>query len=272
MLMRLSLTTFFNSIPQMIKRISSLLMPAPLLFGGFLWLGGEWANAGQRTFASNYEVLTAPWGSLEFENWVTWRRGNGKDQGNFRHEMEFGVTDRLQLAIYMVDWQWTDAPGEKRVKYEHTGVEVVYRLSNPITDIVGSAVYGEVKVGDGVMAWEGKLLLQKNLGRLTLTYNATVEAVWEGSTLGQLNERSGELAQTVGISYEINAHVNLGLEFLQEVDLPNWEAAGRSIIFWGPNISLRKGRYFATITGLFRLSDQADEPAMQVRGIFGVDF
>jgi len=99
-----------------------------------------------------------------------------------------------------------------------------------------------------------------------------VEAVWEGSTLGQLNERSGELAQTVGISYEIDAHVNLGLEFLQEIDLPNWEAAGRSIIFGGPNISLRKGRYFATITGLFRLSDQADEPAMQVRGIFGVDF
>ena len=90
MLMRLSLTTFFNSIPQMIKRISSLLMPAPLLFGGFLWLGGEWANAGQRKFAYNYEVLTAPLGSIEFENWVTWRRGNGKDQGSFRDEMVLG--------------------------------------------------------------------------------------------------------------------------------------------------------------------------------------
>ena len=101
------------------------------------------------------------------------------------------MTDRLRLAVYLVASQWSDALGEKRVKYECTGVEAVYCLSNPVTDIVGSAVYGEVKVGDGVMEGEGKVLLQKNLGRLRLAYHAGAEAVWEGSTLGQLNERSG---------------------------------------------------------------------------------
>jgi len=243
------------------------------LFGGFLWLGGGLASAGQRKFAYNYEVLTAPLGSIEFENWVTWKRGDGaENQWNFRHEIEYGVTDRLQIALYLVDWRWTDAPGEKRVQYEHTGVEVIYRLSNPTTDFLGSAVYGEVKLGDGLVELEGKLLLQKNLGRAALVYNATVEAVWEGTTLGQLNERSGELAQTIGASYEVNAYVNLGVECLHEVALPNWGAQGRSMIFAGPNISLRKGRYFATITSLFRLSDQADEPTVQTRCIFGVNF
>jgi hypothetical protein len=66
------------------------------------------------------------------------------------------VTERLRLAVYLVDWQWSDALGEKRVKYAHAGVEAVHCLSNPITDIVGTVVYGEVKVGDWVMAWQGK--------------------------------------------------------------------------------------------------------------------
>jgi len=60
------------------------------------------------------------------------------------------------LAVYLVDWQSSDALGEKRVKYAHAGVEAVHCLSNPNTDNVGSAVYGEVKVGDWVMAWQGK--------------------------------------------------------------------------------------------------------------------
>lgn len=119
------------------------------------------------------------------------------------------MTNRLQLAVYLVDWRWSDEPGEKKVKCEHTGVEVIYRWSNRITDILGSAVDGEV------MKWAGKLHLQKNLGRVTLIYNATVEAVWDGSTLGKLNERCGELPQTIGVSCEMNAPVNLGLDFFR---------------------------------------------------------
>src|SRR4030095_13916220 len=71
------------------------------------------ADAGQRRFVYNYETLTAPKGSIEFENWVTWKHSDlrGVDDEEvyqFRHEIEFGVTDHLQLAIYVADWQYNE--------------------------------------------------------------------------------------------------------------------------------------------------------------------
>ena len=50
-------------------------------------------------FSFIYESTTSPKGQFEFEKWVTWKNGN--ESGNkveFRHEIEYGVTDRLQAA------------------------------------------------------------------------------------------------------------------------------------------------------------------------------
>lgn len=233
------------------------------------------ASAGQRKFAYSYEVLTAPAGSVEFENWVTWkhRSGDGRvDQFDFRHELEFGVTDRLQVGLYVADWSLTDTRDQSRARYQHSGVEVIYNLSNPTTDFVGSALYGELLVGDRSVELEGKLLLQKNFGPVTLAYNAIIEAEWEGASLQHLDERRGEFAQTLGVSYQLTPHFLVGAELLHEVDLPEWRAAGKSIVFAGPNVSVRAGRCYATVAGLFRVTNQDDEPDVQTRLIFGVDF
>jgi len=61
------------------------------------------AIAGERHFANVYETTTAAKGEFEFENWVTWktRRGEGDNSNlwKFRHEIEYGITDRLQLGV-----------------------------------------------------------------------------------------------------------------------------------------------------------------------------
>ncbi|MCE9609678.1 MAG: hypothetical protein K8R23_05665 [Chthoniobacter sp.] len=233
------------------------------------------AFAGQRKFAYSYETLTVPVGSVEFENWVTWKHssaGERVDQFDFRHEFEFGVTERLQIGLYVADWSLTESRTESRAVYQHSGVEVIYNLTNPNTDFLGSALYGEVQVGDRVIEFEGKLLLQKNFGRVSLVYNAIIEAEWEGESLQHLDERSGEFAQTLGVSYELTPNFSAGAELLHEVDLPEWRAAGKSIVFAGPNVSVRAGRFFATVAGLFRITDQNDEPDVQTRLIFGFDF
>ena len=243
---------------------------ASALAGVLLATAGT-ASAGQRKFAYSYETLTAPVGSVEFENWVTWKHtgGDGRvDQFDFRHEFEFGVTDRLQIGLYVADWSLTD----RRASYLHSGVEVIYNLTNPTTDFIGSALYGEVLVGDHSIELEGKLLLQKNFGPVTLVYNAIIEAEWEGETLKHLDERSGEFAQTLGVSYQVSPNFNIGAELLHEVALPEWRAEGKSVVFAGPNASFRAGRFFATVAGLFRVSDHDEEPDVQTRVIFGVDF
>jgi hypothetical protein len=70
---------------------------------------GQNLEAGQRRFAFVYESMTSPQGEIEFQNWVTWR--NGLDFGNkveFPHEIEYGITERLQAALSLADWEVTD--------------------------------------------------------------------------------------------------------------------------------------------------------------------
>jgi len=56
------------------------------------------AFGGARHFTYLYEAPTSAPGSIELENWVTWQRINDPeraDQIDFRHELEFGVTDKF---------------------------------------------------------------------------------------------------------------------------------------------------------------------------------
>ena len=71
------------------------------------------AYAGDRKFAFSYEVTTAPPGSVEYEQYVTWKKSKKTDSDfdrfEFRHELEFGLTEKLQMGIYLADWRYQDA-------------------------------------------------------------------------------------------------------------------------------------------------------------------
>jgi hypothetical protein len=234
-------------------------------------------HAGARRFVYSYEATTSSPGEVEFETWVTWKRSDNsaarKDVFDFRHEFEFGVTDRLQLAVYVADWRYQTALGdEDGFSYQHSAVEAIYNLTSPVRDLLGSAVYGEIKVGDKNAELEGKLILQKNLGPLVLVYNVTLEAEWEGDSLRRLDERSGEFQQSAGISYELSPRFSVGVELLHEVGFPDWSTAEDSKVFIGPNASVRLGRVFATVAPLFQVTDHRDEPDVQTRLIVGIEF
>lgn len=233
------------------------------------------SDATERRFTYVYEATTVPKGVVELETWVTWRTrhngdGSGGDRFDFRHELEFGVTDRLQVAIYGADWRITDNADNKRhVRYRDTAVEVIYALTNPTTDWLGSAIYGEVKVGDRFLELEGKMILQKNFGPWVVAYNATIEAEYEGA---HLDEETGVFEQSLGVSYQVAPQFTVGAEVVHEVEFPNWEEAEDPVVYAGPNFSFRQGNVFATITPLIQLTDVRSEPEFQTRLIFGVHF
>lgn len=235
------------------------------------------ASANERRFAFTYEATTAPKGTVELENWVTWRHtdaadGDDSDVFRFRHELEFGVTDRLQVGLYMLDWQYNDKAVDKKTEWLGSGVEVIYNLTNPTTDFIGSALYGEVLVGHDSLKVEGKLLLQKDFGALRIAYNAIIEAEWEGEEFGNFSEENGEFAQTLAVSYDVSKSFSVGAEVLHEIELPDWAQANDSVVYAGPNASVRAGRFFATATALFQLTDVDGEPDTQVRLITGIHF
>jgi hypothetical protein len=111
--------------------------------------------------------------------------------------------------------------------------------------------------------------LQKNFGPLVLVYNFVLEAEWEGESY---DEEVGVIENTVGLSYQISPRFLVGAEAVHEVEFEGWEDAGDHVVSVGPNLSFRTGSFFATVTGLFQVSDVDGEPDNQVRLLAGFHF
>jgi hypothetical protein len=231
--------------------------------------------AGDRRFSYVYEATTSAKGEIEIENFVTWKtKRSGHEPANqfdFRHEIEYGLTDRFQLGLYVADWKVVS--NKNTAIYQDTALEGIYNLTNPVTDLIGSGLYGEVKLGDQKFELEGKLLLQKNFGPVVLAYNVGIEAEWEGDRFGYFNERSGEFMQSFGASYQITPAFFVGGEFLHEIGFAEWSEASDPLLYAGPNLSYRFwDHYFITTTTLFQVTQLSDEPNFQWRMIFGMHF
>ncbi len=231
------------------------------------------AEASSRRFTYSYETTTMSKGAMELESWVTWKTNKASDPDferfDIRHEFEYGVTDRLQLAFYFADWRYEESATESgKTEFRDIAVEAIYNLTDPNTTPFGSAVYGEIKGSDDFIELEAKFLLQKNLGQWMFVYNVGGEIVWEDD----YQNDEAELFQSAGVSYQINPAWSVGLEALHEIAVPDVEDIGDSGVFVGPNASWRHGNFFITTTGLWQVTSLSGEPDFQLRTIFGFDF
>lgn len=249
-------------------RIRYSVLPILLLF-----LQATAAVAGVRHFGYVYEAVTTAPGSLDIENWVTWSRTSNPqrvDEVDFRHEFEFGVTENFQASLYVADWFYAADPERSGFTYSDSAVELIYNLTNPVTDPIGLAMYEELRAGDRLFELESKIIAQKNLGPLILAYNLTLEAVWEGTGL---QDREGELQQALGASYEVSQKLSVGVEMLHESVFPEWHDNERIRNFFvGPNVCFRHQNWFVTVTALTQATNTPDEADFQLRTIFGIGF
>ncbi len=230
------------------------------------------AVAGSRHFTYSYETTTMAQGAMELESSVTWKTQQadepGLDSFEMRHEFEYGVTDRFQLAFYFADWSVEHSSGDSKTDFNDVAVEAIYNLTDPNTTPFGSAIYGEIKGSDDFIELEGKLLLQKNLGAWMFVYNIGGEIVWEND----YTEDNAELAQSAGVSYSINPCWSVGAELLHEIYVPDVETFDGSGVFVGPNVSWRNNNISLTLTGLWQVTSREGEPDFQLRTIFSVNF
>lgn len=231
-------------------------------------------DAGERRFTYVYEATTLRQGEWEFEQWVTWKTSKETDRSfdrfDFRTEVEYGVTDYFQVGFYLSDWRYEEnsPKANSRGDWRDVAVETILNLSDPTTDPIGLALYGEILIGDELFELEGKVIVQKNFAKLTLAYNATIEAEWEGN---HYNEDNGEFLQSLGLSYQFSPRFLAGMELLHEVAIPDWRgASGKGVLYLGPNFSFRTESWWATLTPLFQVSDVETEPDFQMRILFGV--
>ncbi len=249
--------------PTLLTKFQSLGLACAAVF-----LLGTSANAGERKFSYSYEAQRYVPGSVELENWVTWKTDDGFDRFDFRHELEFGITERFQLGLYLVDWRWQEQNGVSDASYQDTAIEGIYNFLNPNEDPFGLSLYGEVAVGDDLLEVESKVLLQKNMGPVTLVYNFIIESEWEEDGLSEVK---GEIGNTLGLSYAITPGFGVGIEALHETEITDWKDAEDAAIYIGPNITGSYGPAWLTVAGLWEATDTG-EPDFQLRAITGWHF
>ncbi len=233
------------------------------------------ANASDRRFTFVYEATTQPKGAWEYEQWVTWKTDKDIDSKfdrfELRHELEWGVTDNLQAAIYLADWRYQDGRSvtDDGAEIRNSALELIYTLSDPIEDELGSAIYGELKLGDEIIELESKLILQKNIGKWVLAWNGIAAVEWEGE---HYDEDKAELGQAMGASYQFSPELTAGVELVHEVEYDDWSEWEDHVVYLGPNVSVRTESWWCTISPLFQVTDVDSEPNFEARLIFGFDF
>ena len=252
------------------------------------------AHAGESPFGYLYTTDTHPKGSAEIEQWMTLRKG--KMQGNYslgqyRTEIEYGVTDRFQASVYWntysVNASANDSKGEtagpyipenfdKASRYRrglaHDGwsAEFIYRLLSPYVDPVGLALYVEPSFGKFKNELETKLILQKNFldDRLVLGYNLTLAPEWEKKTgdptadpasaeFNARTEKVTELVHTFGVSYRFAPGWSAAIEARNHHEYAghSLKSGNREFTAWnvGPTLHYASKSWWVTATWLPQL-------------------
>lgn len=220
------------------------------------------ALASNRRFAFTYESLVLAPGEAELEPWITVRNGR-EDYYNridTRLELELGVTERLQTALYFNARTVGQDVGTERVaSSEVSGVsnEWKLKLTDPVADAVGVALYGELTAGATELETEAKLIVDKQVGAWVVAANLVGELEWE---LGQDETERETVAEVlVAAGYLITPALLVGLEARSHTAWVAEEGLETSVVHAGPVLSYATQGWWAALTFAPQLARVAGE-------------
>jgi hypothetical protein len=236
------------------------------------------ADQGMWTYLKTVNVH-AP-GEVEYEQYVTAKwdyddDDDGKYRFDFRHEFEFGITDNFQMAVYLADWRVKHSNSSGTVtEFRTSALEFKYKFSDPVTDPIGFAAYGEFKIGSEKFALEGKALFQKTIDRWNFGYNFVLEAEWEdnGANGARYVNSKGKIKNYLGVAYQTAPSFSIGAEILAITPIPDWAGTDETRFYAGPALSYRGTGWHITTTFEVGLNRVAGAERFQLRTIFGIDF
>src|SRR5687768_18523563 len=97
-----------------------------------------------RPFTFTTDAYPMGKGEWEYEQWVTYS-GTETDRFDFRHELEFGITDNFDLSVYFFDCRHQVA-ADVEFNYAGGAVKATVPLPNPSPDKFALPAYAESKV------------------------------------------------------------------------------------------------------------------------------
>jgi hypothetical protein len=238
---------FLRGKKRNLARFSWKLLAA----ASILALVGREAAATERHFVYTYESGVLNAGDTELEPWTTFRNGRTDFYNRFDNRLEFeaGLTNRLQTAWYLnFTGLAKDVQDEREVEFEFKGVswEWKYKLTDPVADSLGTALYFEASSGPGEAELEAKLIADKRVGNSLFAFNVVGEHEWEfeeGET-----EREIVLEFDAGFGYFLTPRLLAGIELRNHNEFPSGEGWEHSALFAGPVLSYAQKSWWMTLT------------------------
>ncbi|MBW8001632.1 MAG: hypothetical protein FVQ80_06375 [Planctomycetes bacterium] len=219
-------------------------------------------RADRRGYVWTYEYMTMAKGASELEYYMTSKiadmhKFDEKSTWEHQIELEYGLTDRWDIAIYEKYKQTYDTSGEKG-EYGGHKLRTRYRFGEKGEHPLDTLVYLEYIKADNSTSpeiLEGKLILAKNFGDFNFAYNQILKV--------GINGRGGnENEYAMGLNYESNRQWKFGIESTGNYTEDKY--------YIGPTISWGGEKFWMGLGGLRGLNDRSDD--IRVRFIIGFPF
>ncbi len=221
-----------------------------------------------RLFTYTYQSNVLNKGQKELEIWTTMRNQRQNYFRAFDHRMEFevGLGKKLQTAFYL-NYSYSTAINKAN------GIESVSRstgysfanewklkLTDPVVNPIGSALYFEYYLAPEEIELEGKLILDKRTGKLLQAFNLVGEYEFENElkeSIGLVEidkERELKIILFYGLSYQINKNISCGIEIMNKNKFQN-QSHKYSVLAAGPVIAYSTDNFWANLTFMPQFTD-----------------
>lgn len=225
-------------------------------------------HAQDRLFTYTYQSNVLNRGQKELEVWSTFASGRTDFYKAFKHRLEFevGLGGNLQTSFYL-NYGYSKAVetvnGVQSLSNDNSygfSNEWKLKLTDPVIDLLGSALYFEYSLGTDETELEGKLILDKQIGRSLHALNVVgeyeIETEFEpvGNQIDVVSEGEYKLEFNYGYSYKLNKNLALGLELMNQNTISdgNWEY---SVLSAGPTLSYNFQGFWVNLTCLPQLTN-----------------
>ena len=217
--------------------------------------------ADQRSYVWTYEYKTVERGKAELENYFTISTPDieefeGKTNAEHRVELEVGMTNNFDFAIYQIFEQ----PANGNFRYKRYQLRARYKIGEKGQLPLDPLIYFEYK-GKPDFSEHGiefKLVLAKDIGKLNFALNPVLE-------FGRKNDEwETKTGYAAGLTYKcIGELLSVGLE----------AKGSKNGHYIGPTVSHGEKELWIAVGTLFGYAEIAEgKPEFQMRMLLGIGF
>ncbi len=214
------------------------------------------ATAQDRVFTYTYQsnVLSPQEREIEVYNTLYLGRQDFYRAYQSKIEFETGIVKNLQASLYLITNTATgyNLKNDSAISSSSSFAianEWKYKISDPVANAVGSAIYTEFELSNDEFDWENKIILDKKIGRNTFAFNLVGELETGKKTVNKhlVSEKEFKAELFFGYAYYIGKGFNVGLE-ARNINIHQdgeWENAN---LFAGPVVSYFRDHFWVNLT------------------------